>query len=267
MRHGFFVAPFDGLSDPRIVADLAEAAEVAGWDGFFVWDHVLYRAPVQAVADPWVVLAAAAVATDRVLLGPMVTPLARRRPHVLARQATSLDQLSGGRLVLGVGLGLDASGRELSAFGEELDDRVRAEMLDEGLDLITALWTGEQVEHDGPHYRADGVTFLPRPLQEPRIPIWVAGRHPNRRPLRRAARWDGLFLIDTDGGPDDLRAALEVVAAERGDLDGFEVVVNGAPGDDPRPWADAGATWWLLDPYSHDPGFVTGLAVAGPIRR
>ncbi len=115
MRHGLFVAPFDGLSDPRVVARLAAECEAAGWDGIFVWDHVLYRPPVQAVADPWVVLAAAATATERVLIGPMVTPVARRRPHVLARQATSLDQLSGGRLVLGVGLGLDASGRELSA--------------------------------------------------------------------------------------------------------------------------------------------------------
>lgn len=266
MRHGLFVAPFDGLSDPRVVAELAAVSEDAGWDGFFVWDHVLYRPPVQGVADPWVVLAAAAVATERVLLGPMVTPVARRRPHVLARQATSLDQLSGGRLVLGVGLGLDRSGRELSAFGEELDDRTRAEMLDEGLDLITALWTGERVDHDGPHYRAADVAFLPRPVQQPRIPVWVAGRWPNRRPLRRAARWDGLFLIDTDGGPDDLRSALEVVAAERGGLDGFEVVVNGPPGEDPRPWADAGATWWLLDPESTDAGFVIGLAEAGPTR-
>lgn len=264
MRHGFFVAPFDGLSDPRLVADLAASAEAAGWDGFFVWDHVLYRPPVQAVADPWVVLAAAAMATEQVLLGPMVTPIARRRPHVLARQATSLDQLSGGRLVFGVGLGLDFSGRELSAFGEELDDKVRAEMLDEGLDLITTLWTGERVDHDGPHYTADGVTFLPRPVQAPRVPVWVAGRWPNRRPLRRAARWDGLFLIDTDGGPDDLREALAVVEAERGTLDGFDVVVNGAPDDDPAPWAEAGATWWLLDPYTTDADVVAALAAAGP---
>ena len=263
MRHAVFLPPFDGLADPRLVASLAADAEEAGWDGFFVWDHVLYRSPVEAVADPWVVLAAAAMTTERLLLGPMVTPVARRRPHVLARQTVSLDQLSEGRLVLGVGLGLDRSGRELSAFGEELDDRVRAAMLDEGLVLIDELWGGETVDHAGAHYRAEGVRFLPRPVQRPRIPVWVAGRWPHRRPLRRAARWDGMFLIDL-GGPQDLAEAVAELRAERGDLDGFEVVCDGAAGADPRPWAGAGATWWLAEPPSTDPATVRAVIAAGP---
>lgn len=263
MRHGIYLAPFDGLADPALLTELAVEAEAAGWDGFFVWDHVLYRAPVEAVADPWIVLAAMAQATERLVLGPMVTPIARRRPHVLARQTTTLDHLSGGRLVVGVGLGLDQSGRELSAFGEELDDRTRAEMLDEGLDLLQALWSGQRVDHVGPHYLADGVTFVPRPVQQPRVPVWVAGRWPYRRPLRRAAKWDGVFLIDL-GGPQDLAAAAAEIRAERGSLDGYDVVCNGRSIDDPGPWRDAGATWWLVDPYSHDPDVVRSIITAGP---
>lgn len=265
MRYAVFLPPFDGLADPRLVAGLAAEAEAVGWDGFFVWDHVLYRSPVQAVADPWVVLAAAAMITEQILLGPMVTPVARRRPHVLARQTVSLDQLSAGRLVLGVGLGLDQSGRELSAFDEELHDRVRAGMLDEGLDLLDALWSGAPVDHAGEHYRADGVTFLPRPVQRPRIPVWVAGRWPHRRPLRRAARWDGVFLIDL-GGPQDLAEAVAELRTERGDLERFEVVCDGPTGADPRPWAEAGATWWLAEPPSTDPATVRAVIAAGPPR-
>ena len=228
-RQGVFVAPFEELSEPGLVAQLAARAEARGWDGFFVWDHVHYREPVRALADPWITLAAVAVATRRVVLGPLVTPIARRRPHQLARETATLDRLSGGRLVLGVGLGSDRTGEfDADRFGEEGDARARARLLDDGLDRLQAYWGGE---------------FEPAPVQRPRIPVWVASRWPHRRPLRRAARWDGLFPIDLPG-----TEALAELAAETRELRGpgsFELVVTNPAGTDPAPWAAAGATWCL----------------------
>jgi alkanesulfonate monooxygenase SsuD/methylene tetrahydromethanopterin reductase-like flavin-dependent oxidoreductase (luciferase family) len=225
-RRGIFVAPFDELSEPRLVAELAARAEAAGWDGFFVWDHVEYRAPVKAVADPWVTLAAVATATERVRIGALVTPLARRRPHQLARETVTLDRLSGGRLVFGVGLGSDRTGEfDPARFGEEGDPRARAVMLDERLARLDAYWRGE---------------FEPRPLQQPRIPVWVAARWPHRRPLARAARWDGLFPIDLPG-PE----ALAEMALEVGRDDDYDLVVENPAGTDLDPWIEAGATWCL----------------------
>jgi alkanesulfonate monooxygenase SsuD/methylene tetrahydromethanopterin reductase-like flavin-dependent oxidoreductase (luciferase family) len=228
-RRGIFVAPFEELADAAVLARLAERAEGAGWDGFFVWDHVDYRAPVQAIADPWVAMAAIACATERILLGPLITPPARRRIHKLARETVTLDRLSGGRLVFGAGLGSDNSG-EFSKFGEEADGRARAALLDEGLERLAAYWGGE---------------FEPRPLQQPRIPVWLAARWPNRKPVRRALRWDGLFPIDLPG-PDALaELAAEVEAARGGDERPFEIVVTNPAGTDPGPWEAAGATWCL----------------------
>src|SRR3954470_5252740 len=226
-RRGIFVAPFDELYEPALVAELAARAEARGWDGFFVWDHVAYREPVRSVADPWVTLAAVAVATSRVLLGPMVTPVARRRPHQLARETVTLDHLSEGRLVLGVGLGSERTGEfDPARFGEEGDARARARLLDEGLERVQAYWDGR---------------FEPRPVQRPRIPVWVAARWPHRRPLRRAARWDGLFPIDLPG-PEALAELAGEMRALR-DLEGFELVVTNRAGTDPAPWIAAGATW------------------------
>ena len=229
-RRGVFVAPFEELSEPALVAELAARAEARGWDGFFVWDHVQYRAPVSALADPWITLAAVAERTERVTIGPLVTPLARRRPHQLARETVTLDRLSGGRLVLGVGLGSDRTGEfDPERFGEEGDGRARARLLDDGLERLSAYWDGE---------------FEPRPVQRPRIPVWVASRWPNRRPLRRAARWDGLFPIDLPG-PEALAELVAAVGELRGGTDGFELVVTNPAGVDPEPWAEAGATWCL----------------------
>jgi len=243
MRHGLFVPPFGPLAEPSLLGDLAALTEDAGWDGFFLWDHVVYRAPVTDVTDSWIGLAAAAMRTSRVVLGPLVTPLPRRRPQIVARQVVALDRLSNGRMVLGAGLGLDSSGRELSAFGEELDDRVRAAMLDESLEVVVALMRGQEVAFAGHHYRADGVRFLPGPVQ-PHVPIWLAARWPNRRPLRRAVRYDGVFEIDTAGATP--AEVVELVASERGgDLEGFDVVVEGYTLDEAAAWAAAGATWWL----------------------
>jgi alkanesulfonate monooxygenase SsuD/methylene tetrahydromethanopterin reductase-like flavin-dependent oxidoreductase (luciferase family) len=246
------------------MAELAATAEGAGWDGVFVWDHIMYREPVTHVGDPWIGLAAMAAATERVVLGPMVTPLARRRPAMVARQGAALDQLSNGRFILGAGLGLDRSGRELSAFGEELDDRARAAMLDEGLDIIAGLWTGEPYTHTGTDYTVDDVTFRPRPVQRPRPAIWLAGRWPNKRPIGRAARWDGLFMID-QSDPDHLAEAADLIRQQRGTLDGFDLVINQKPGSDPAPWSAAGATWWLTQtPYDSAVAPVFEAAAAGP---
>src|SRR4051794_226617 len=195
MRSGFFLPIFDELSDPVVVARIAAEAEEAGWDGVFVWDHISYRLPVRAVADPWVTLSAIASSTSLVCLGPMITPLPRRRPAVVARQLASLDQLSAGRVVFGVGIGSDGAG-ELTVTGEQLDDRARGDMLDEGLAILRAAWTGEQVDHRGEHYVVNGLTFLPTPGQPAGPPVWVAARYGNPKPLRRAAHHDGVFPID-----------------------------------------------------------------------
>jgi alkanesulfonate monooxygenase SsuD/methylene tetrahydromethanopterin reductase-like flavin-dependent oxidoreductase (luciferase family) len=229
VKRGIFVAPFDELVEPRLLAELAQLAEARGWDGFFVWDHVRYRAPVRAVADPWVTLAAIAYATSDLRLGPMVTPLARRRVHKLARETVTLDHLSAGRLTLGVGLGSDRSD-ELGPFGEETNPRQRARMLDAGLERLAEFWAGE---------------FEPPPVQRPRIPVWVASRWPNRRPLRRAAKWDGLFPIELPG-PDELAVLAAEVRALRDGEDGpFDFVIEVSQGEDPGPWEAAGATWAL----------------------
>lgn len=264
MRHAVFLPPFNELSDPHLLVRLAVAAEERGWDGFFLWDHVLRR-PEQPldVADPWIALAAVATATSRLRIGTMVTPLARRRPQVLVRQVVTLDHLSAGRVVLGLGLGVDTSG-ELSRFGEIVDARERGELLDEGAELVASLMSGARVEHRGHHFVADGVQFLPKPVQRPRVPIWLGAEGgvrrsaerpgPRARPVERAARYDGLFLIDA--GLAELERAVTLAAGARGgSLDGFDIAVLTVPA---MPLADAeklGATWSMMPatpdmPYS-----------------
>jgi alkanesulfonate monooxygenase SsuD/methylene tetrahydromethanopterin reductase-like flavin-dependent oxidoreductase (luciferase family) len=180
------VSTADSYSNPRVLADLAAEAEEAGWDGFFVWDAVFARPPQVPMANPWVALSAIATQTRRIRIGAMVTPLARRRPWQVARETVSLDHLSKGRLIFGVGLGYQAL--DFEAFGEEADPKVRGEKLDEGLEVLARLWTGNPVTFQGKHYQVKDVKFFPKPLQTPRIPIWVAGYWPNRRPFRRAAQ-------------------------------------------------------------------------------
>ena len=250
MRRGIFVAPFDELVEPALMASLASDAEARGWDGFFLWDHVVYREPVRAVADPWVTLAAVAVGTERLTIGPMVTPVARRRPHQLARETVTLDRLSRGRLVLGVGLGSERTGEfDPARFGEEGDSRARAQLLDSGLERLLAYWGGE---------------FEPVPAQGPRIPVWVAARWPHRRPLRRAARFDGLFPIDLPG-PEALAELVSEVGALRESDGAFDIVVTNPAGEDPRPWSEAGATWCLTG-FGPQPGLdeVRAAIEAGP---
>jgi alkanesulfonate monooxygenase SsuD/methylene tetrahydromethanopterin reductase-like flavin-dependent oxidoreductase (luciferase family) len=247
MMRGLFIAPFDELVDPRVMADVAAAAEEKGWDGLYVWDHILYRAPVRAVADPWIVLSAVAAATTTLRIGPLVTPLARRRVQKLARETVTLDHLSAGRLTLGVGLGSDNS-QELGPFGEELDARRRAVLLDDGLDRLAAMWAGE---------------FEPPPVQQPRIPVWVAARWPNRRPVRRAVRWDGLFPIEMPG-PEAMAQLAQETADARGGAP-FDLVAEISPGQDPGPWEQAGATW-VLTGFGRQPRLaeVREAIAAGP---
>ena len=225
MRAALFIPLFDELSEPSVAIDLAVRAEAAGWDGVFVWDHMRWDPPVERVADPWIVMAAMAHATERIVIGPMVTPIARRRPQVLARETATLDRLSNGRFVFGVGLGGDRGG-ELSRFGEEMDPRVRAKLLDDGLEHIDRWWRGEE---------ANGVQLLPQPVQRPRIPVWVASKFPNRAPVRRAARWDGWFPIGLPS-PDDLVEQVAYATKHRpSDAGPWDIAVQGLHDSDPRP--------------------------------
>jgi alkanesulfonate monooxygenase SsuD/methylene tetrahydromethanopterin reductase-like flavin-dependent oxidoreductase (luciferase family) len=251
MRSGLFLPPFDALSDPAVVARLADEAEEVGWHGVFLWDHVRWRSPVLEVADVWITLAAIATVTEAIRLGPMVTPLARRRPVKVARETASLDGLSGGRLTLGVGLGDEQAGNEYSITGEELDGRRRARMLDESLEILTAAWTGEPVHHRGHHYAVDGMRFLPRPVQRPGVPIWVAGRYGKAKPIRRAARFQGFFPVNLEH-PDQLAEMIAELTALRREIgkdvaEPYDVIAALPVDTDPAPYESAGATWWTVE--------------------
>src|SRR6266699_998594 len=264
LRSALWLPLFDDLADPIVAARLAGEAEGAGWHGVFVWDHLRWRALVRQVADAWITLAEKAGATERVRLGPMVTPLARRRPVKVARETATLDRLSGGRLILGVGLGSDRFGGELSKTGEETDDRLRGQMLDESLEILTAAWSGRPVHHHGPHYTVDGIQFLPRPAQRPGVPVWAAGLAGNVKPLRRAARYQGFFPVNL-GHADQLAEAVAAIAG----LDPaapYDIAVGLPPGTDPAPYARAGATWWLpeFDPATVSLDQVRGVLRDGP---
>lgn len=263
MRFGLILSLYDDYADARVVAEHARAAEAAGWDGVFVWDHIhTATSPgstgtrADPLADPWITLTAIALATERIRFGPMVTPLPRRRPWMLARQTVTLDHLSGGRLILGLGAGFPTiSAAELAPFREEVDARVRAEMLDEGLDVLTGLWSGEPFRYQGRHYQLEEVSFLPTPLQSPRIPIWIAATLPYRAPIRRAARWDGIRVWNPAGPitADLVREVATAVNEWRATTDPFDIVVGGSrsgsvPGgahEYAQALAAAGATWWI----------------------
>ena len=246
MKCGFIVT----TGDPLTAADLAARAEAAGWDGVFTWDGIAIGETV--TFDPWVVMAAMAMRTQRVRLGAIVTPPSRRRPWKLARETMSVDRLSGGRLVVPVGLGALDDGA-FGNVGEPTAARIRAEMLDESLEILEGLWSGEPFGYEGRHYRFAPMTFRPTPVQRPRIPIWVVGAWPHERSMRRVLRYDG--IVTQSDGPDEVRAIAEYVARERGpapDGAAFEIVAQGRTPPDAlkardaaRRYADAGATWWV----------------------
>jgi alkanesulfonate monooxygenase SsuD/methylene tetrahydromethanopterin reductase-like flavin-dependent oxidoreductase (luciferase family) len=256
MRFGISMPNFDLCGNPRNAVQLAQLAEESGWDGFFLWDHVLWFWPhPMHAADPFMTLAAIATATSRLKLGTMITPVPRRRPWTLARQLTTLDHLSGGRAIMGVGLGGDWFG-DYSKFGEPTDQKQHGEMLDEGLQIITGLWSGEPFSFEGRHFRIDAAQFLPKPVQEPRIPVWVAGNWPNKKPFRRAAQWDGVFPLHAgeDGTMtvQDLRDMLDYMAQFREDRGPFDLVVSGSTADGldkarehVAQMQEVEATWWI----------------------
>jgi alkanesulfonate monooxygenase SsuD/methylene tetrahydromethanopterin reductase-like flavin-dependent oxidoreductase (luciferase family) len=238
---------------------LARAADDAGWDGVFTFDGIHVGDDIE-IHDPFALLAAFAVATSRVRLGAIVHPLARRKPWEVARQATTVDQLSGGRLVLPVGLGaVDDAG--FARVGDVTDRRTRAERLDESLEILTGLWRGDPFGYQGRHYRFEPMAFRPTPVQRPRIPIWVVGLWGSERSMRRVARYDGYLPnlpLDQGGGP-GAEVAPETVRAIRAWLDDrgrdhpIDLVIDGttsatdktAATDRVSLLAEAGATWWI----------------------
>jgi len=244
MRHALYVAPFDSLSDPIVAVDLACAAEGAGWDGVFLWDHMWRPSDSSpAVGDAWITLAAMAAKTSSIRLGPMIVPLARRRPQKVARESVALDRLSRGRVTIGVGLGVDTDG-ELGRFGEVVDERRRGDVLDEALSLLLELWTGEEVNHHGPNFTADRVRFEPKAIQEPRIPVWGAARGgAGARPLRRASQLDGIFPVGTSVA--QLADMLETISTIRGGVDNFDVAIVAPRDADVDRLEHAGVTWML----------------------
>ncbi len=256
MKYCVDVPNFGIWSDPKLFAEFAQQVEEAGWDGISVWDHILVGDDYQ-IADPWILLSAAAMTTSRIRLMTMVTPIPRRHPWKLARECVSLDLLSEGRLTLGVGIGWPTD-PEFTRFHGEHDLRTRADMLDEGLDILTGLWTGEPFEFHGEHYEVERSTFLPRPVQRPRVPIWVGAMWPKRRPVRRAARWDGLapIVFDTkteefgEATPEVIGEIVEYVRSHRDPSEPFDIAIaeGHSPGDDVSEYAArmeaVGVTWW-----------------------
>lgn len=275
VKFGVHIPNFGPFGEPAAVVELAQSAERAGWDGLFIWDHIRWEHDEWPVADPWIALAAAAHATEKLKLGTMITPLARRRPWKVARETVSLDHLSGGRLIFGTGLGWGAD-VEFGAFGEERDDRLRAAMLDEALEVMTGLWSGRPFSFSGDHFRVDNATFLPGPVQRPRIPIWVAGLWPNKRPFRRAARWDGVFPERLAGGtvsPQEVADISAFIRSQDGAQSSFDIAVGGYSDTSQDyearlgEYERSGLTWWFerLDPSRGlSPTDTFELVAAGP---
>ncbi|MGY5870917.1 MAG: LLM class flavin-dependent oxidoreductase [Candidatus Thorarchaeota archaeon] len=256
MKFGISLPNFGWFGDIDFLVEVAVEAEEAGWDGFFLWDHMLVFKQDDMVlpfVDPWIALTAIACNTSKMQLGPLVTPLPRRRPWKVAREALTLDHISKGRLILGVGIGAPPD-VEFEYFGEESDTKIRAEQLDESLDIITGLWTGKPFSYSGIHYHLNEMTFLPKPKQSPRIPIWVGGGVPHKAPFRRAARYDGVAPVHSKWPepvkPEHLDQVLEIVRSERKNLSNYDVVICGeTTGTDSQkdqeiltPWVEKGTT-------------------------
>ena len=257
MRYGFILPGGDVWTIP----EMAVEAEAAGWDGVFIPDCISIDTPGYPpgpVYDPWILLALMAVRTERVILGPMLAAISRRRPWKLARETMTLDHLSGGRIVLPVGLGAAADDAGFYKVGEEMTARGRAQLLDECLDILNGAWSGELFAHEGERYHVQSMKLLPPSVQRPRIPVWVVGAWSRQKSMQRVVRWDGIIPQKMDGGdnpmtPDDIRAIKAYVEANRTLTTPFDITWEGeTPGDDPeraaamvRPWIEAGITWWM----------------------
>jgi alkanesulfonate monooxygenase SsuD/methylene tetrahydromethanopterin reductase-like flavin-dependent oxidoreductase (luciferase family) len=255
MRYGIVLT----AGDLHEIADMAAEAEAAGWDGVFYWDGMAISGI--DIYDPWVTLAAIAMRTERVRFGAIVTPPARRRPWKLARETMTLDHLSGGRIVLPVGLGaLDDPG--FGGVGEPTDRRIRAELLDESLEILTRAWSGAPFTYEGKHYQMAEMAFRPPSVQQPRIPIWVVAIWPRAKSVDRAFRYDGIMPSvaappNSSPSPDDVRAIAAAARKRKGEGEPFDIIVEGTtPADDPQAarehvlaLAEAGATWWIESPW------------------
>ncbi len=265
MKFGIYLPNFGPYGDARVLANLAQDAENSGWDGFFIWDHI--AAWTLPIVDPWVALAAIALTTHRIRIGTTVTPLPRRRPWKVAREAVSIDHLSGGRLTLSVGSGGGKS--EWDHLGEEPDPKKRGAMLDEALSVLVGLWSGEPFSYAGEYYHIENAHFLPKPLQQPRIPIWVGGNWPNKAPFRRAAKWDGAFpLFSVEENAQELAQLEDMVrylSTHRKQEQPMDIIIMGVtPGAESKEAADLveqraalGATWWLecITPFRCGKGY------------
>jgi len=283
MQYGLSLPNGGPWGDARTLADLSQLAEDSGWDGVFLEDYIVWQSNQSVPTyDPWVALAAIAVQTKRIRIGTQVTALARRRPWKVARETVTIDHLSNGRLILGVGLGDTGESIlpdvSIFNFNEMMDAKERSQMLDEALDILAGLWSGQQFSYDGKYYQVKEVMFLPRPVQSPRIPIWIGGGLPLKGPMRRAARWDGMcpykhkshFLL-----PDDIRAFREFVQSQRSTLQGYDICVGGSPRREDweeereyiRSLAEAGMTWWTeyIPPDAGDLETVKGMIKRGPL--
>ena len=270
MQYGLELPNGGACGDARTLAELAAIAEEAGWDGVFLEDYIVYYAPGPTY-DPWIALAAMALRTEQIRLGATVTPLARRRPWKLARELITLDHLSNGRMILGVGLG---DPDDFARFGEPVEARRRAELLDEGLAILAGLWSGEPFGYQGKHFTLDEVTFLPRPVQHPRIPIWVGGSAQTARVVRRAARWDGIIPYkypDTTGWedftPNDVRVLQAQIAQYRRAETPFDIAILGP--QEPgliSSMAEVGVTWWMTAVHAAPFDVMRRAIVCGPLR-
>jgi alkanesulfonate monooxygenase SsuD/methylene tetrahydromethanopterin reductase-like flavin-dependent oxidoreductase (luciferase family) len=281
MQFGLVLPNAGECGDARTLAELAALAEASGWDAIFLEDYITHHSDPHALTyDPWVALAAMAMRTERIRLGTSVTPLSRRRPWKLARETVTLDHLSNGRLILGVGLG-DLNDPGFGQVGEVTENKERAAILDEALDILVRLWSGEPVTFTGKHFQVRDLTLLPRPVQQPRIPIWVGGNWPHKGPMRRAARWDGFcggkehaeeepWLLT----PDEVRKMKATIASYRTSDAPFELALGGAErSDDPeaeraaiKGLAEAGATWWIEYIAGGNLDHVRAGIARGPLR-
>jgi alkanesulfonate monooxygenase SsuD/methylene tetrahydromethanopterin reductase-like flavin-dependent oxidoreductase (luciferase family) len=249
VRYAVSVPNVGAFADGNLLVDFASTAEEAGWDGFFLWDRLLHQAGWDVI-DPWVAMGAIARVTVSVRIGIMVVPLARQHPGEVAKRTATLDRMTGGRMTLGVGLG--SLGLEFEAFGQTSDPAARGARLDEALDIVAGLMSGEPISHVGPNYTVRSPAMLPVSLQEPRVPIWIAGRWPHRAPFRRAAAWDGVipshvgFQRGSTMPPSDLGDIVDFVRRARADGRPFDVAIGGmTPGSDVHAYESVGATWWV----------------------
>lgn len=284
VKYGLDLASAGAAGDPRTMGELAYIAEESGWDGIFLEDYIVWQSHSEVPTyDPWITLAAMAMRTQQVRLGTMVTPIARRRPWKLAQEVVALDHLSKGRMILGIGLGdtgesigMDSS---FASFSELMDPKKRARLLDESLEIIVRVWGGGPFSFEGEFYKIHDIRILPRPVQKPRVPVWVGGGYPNPGPVARALRWDGSCMYRQKGHwmrPEDVRTLREGVIARRGTAAGYDITVGGAPRwedeDQQRTYletmASEGVTWW----HEYIPPDVGGFDVQrkmieqGPLR-